>query len=249
MVTVCRVQQGVPHKDLCEDQSIDTVKNDNDGYYNINTYDPSRFKKTNKIDDTKDILNSNLDSHFLKNLVTVKEQRSSAKIVEEIGEKISTIDGNNRNGRTLPPVVLPKCAIMKKGYQRAVIICQYDTGLIADIDQITLPENLGNNNSKNGKNCIELDDELNRVKDMDEEISYSKKSGNKNEAVNDPITDSSPGFSSLPRQLSVYEVVIHNGEAFLKEKCVSINNSKTLKNPKIVNFSTGWQHTIMDLEN
>ena len=84
MVTVCRVQQGVPHKDLCEDQSIDTVKNDNDGYYNINTYDPSRFKKTNKIDDTKDILNSNLDSHFLKNLVTVKEQRSSAKIVEEI---------------------------------------------------------------------------------------------------------------------------------------------------------------------
>ena len=250
MVTVCRVQQGVPHKDLCEDQSIDTVENGNDGYYNINTYDPSRFKRTNKNDATKDILNSNLDSHFLKNLVTVKEQRSSTKIGdEEISKQINSFDGSNRNGTTLPPVVLPTCAIMKKGYQRAVIICQYDTGLIADIDQITLPENLDYNTSRNEKNCIGLDDELNRVKNMDEEISSSNNSGNKNEVVNDPITDSSPGSGSLPRQLSVYEVVIHNGEAFLKEKCIPIKTSKTLKNPKIVNFSTGWQHTIMDLEN
>ena len=75
------------------------------------------------------------------------------------------------------------------------------------------------------------------------------KGDNKNGGANDPVIDSSPGSSSVPLQLSVYEVVIHSGEAFLKQKRFSINSSGTLKNPKIINFSTGWQHTILHLEN
>ena len=251
MVTVCRVQQGVQHKSFCDNQSTDSTENDNDGYYNINTHDPSRFKKTDKNDATKDILNSHLDSHFLKNLVTVKEQKSSVKIIDEkIGENINNVDSIHRNGMTLPPVVLPRCAILKKGYQRASVICQYNTGLIDDeTDQFIFSQDLDINTSGNDKSSKEINDELNRTRIKDTKISYVNKGDNKNGGANDPVIDSSLGSSSVPLQLSVYEVVIHSGEAFLKQKRFSINSSGTLKNPKIINFSTGWQHTILHLEN
>ena len=45
--------------------------------------------------------------------------------------------------------------------------------------------------------------------------------------------------------LSVYEVVIHAGEAFLKVKTLDITgDAKT----KIVDYSTGWQHNLLIVE-
>ena len=72
--------------------------------------------------------------------MTVKEQKSSVEIIDEkIGGKINNVNSIHRNGMTLPPVVLPRCAILKKGYQRASVICQYKTGLIDDeTDQFML---------------------------------------------------------------------------------------------------------------
>ena len=78
---------------------------------------------------------------------------------------MNNVDSIHRNGMTLPPVVLPRCAILKKGYQRASVICQYKTGLIDDeTDQFIFSQDLDVNTSGNDKSSKEIDDELNRTR-------------------------------------------------------------------------------------
>lgn len=47
--------------------------------------------------------------------------------------------------------------------------------------------------------------------------------------------------------ISVYEVIIHGGEAFLKMKNLQIGRGSegSSVSPRVVEFSTGWQHSML----
>ena len=210
------MQQGILKGSICNSPDLKTKGGD--GFYNIDTSDPSRSKnekKKNSVEDpSRDVLNSSLDSHFLKDLLS----RSGSEIKERTPHVLTpTLE----NPLTYPPVVLPLDAVLMKGFQRACILCPSTEGLLMS-SRTSSPIN---DDNKDGNDTHEL-------------------KGNK-------IDTSSPADSYS--NLQVFEIVIHAGESFLKQKDIdiSIDPSDTNKkrSNKIVNFSTGWQHSILVLEN
>jgi hypothetical protein len=53
--------------------------------------------------------------------------------------------------------------------------------------------------------------------------------------------------SAPASRFTVYEVVIHGGEAFLKTKHiqVDINTPQATSASKVLDYSTGWQHSLL----
>lgn len=186
----CRVHQALDEDNTAANSNID-------GYYNINTTDPSqnsRRRTQQVIDPRNDILNSKLDSHFLEAIV---ELSSSAEI-----------DSSDRRNRgceeRIEPVVLPKGAVLKKGFQRVAVLSVSSEGLMTSSD------------------------------------------GGSKVAPASHLPGKAHPRSTL--NVTVYEVVIHGGKAFLKTKRVEVDSSDTGSAvPKIVDYSTGWQHSLLTM--
>lgn len=231
-----------------------------DGFYNINTNNPSRFiddkNKATPIDPTKDILNSKLDSDYLSDIMDLTHKKN----VENLREQKRNVDENRsenrrksrddsssekREGReeregsryyeydididglSLPPVILTQDAVLKKGYQRAAVLCPCPIGLIIK-------------NNENGEFQSEKhENALGSIPKMNLNNNIGERDNEKREEE-----------GSL--QMAVYEVIIHGGEAFVKQKQIEIENTKGRngadQSPKILDYSTGWQHSLVVLE-
>jgi hypothetical protein len=60
-------------------------------------------------------------------------------------------------------------------------------------------------------------------------------------------TSTNTNTNTMNAVVSVYEVIVHAGEAYLKKKTIEVeagNGSSRGSAPKVIDFSTGWQHTL-----
>ena len=118
--SVCRVQQAI------QDNEIIAAGSGVDGFYNINTSDPSRRnimkKEKTSHDPPKDILNSRLDTHFLNEMLE-QPQRVDKNDVD-------SIIMNDENVIRTPPAQLCVGSVMKKGFQRVIILSPSSQGLM-----------------------------------------------------------------------------------------------------------------------
>jgi hypothetical protein len=179
----------------------DSVVSNKDGYYNINTTDPTQGRKSNntKINDPKnDILNSKLDSHFLREVVQLSD---SPKI--DIPEGSNRENSVERHAGDRGPVVVPIGAVLKKGFQRVAVLSVTPDGLM------------------------------------------TSSSGDRGSGSWDHTT-AHPRSTPVPC-VTVYEVVIHGGEAFLKAKNIQVdsNDPQGTSIPNVLDYSTGWQHSLL----
>ena len=62
------------------------------------------------------------------------------------------------------------------------------------------------------------------------------------------LADEKANTDTINGVVSVYEVIVHAGEAYLKKKTVEVEvdsgSSRGGSPPKVIDFSTGWQHTL-----
>jgi hypothetical protein len=154
-------------------------------------------KKENASQDPpRDFLNSRLDTHFLEEMLDHPQQVGS--------KKMDSIVGNNDSVVNTPAVHLGVGAVMKKGFQRVVILSPSSQGLM----------------------------------------------------TSSPHTKT-VGQQSTISTVTVYEVVIHGGESFLKAKQIQILNEKggdghrdgnEDKDVMVTDYSTGWQHSMLLIE-
>ena len=194
----CRVQQGI---------EWDSAVSSKDGYYNINTTDPSKGRKVYKshVNDPKnDVLNSKLDSHFLQEIVQLSDP-SKSDISEGNSREHSAEQGQGQSeeGQTgeRGAVIMPRGAVLKKGFQRVAVLSVTSDGLMTS-------------------------------------SSADHGSGFLNHSTAHPRSAPFP---------AVYEVVIHGGEAFLKAKHIHIdsNNDDSQTPCQVLDYSTGWQHSVL----
>lgn len=189
-----RVQQAV------QDNTFIAAGSGVDGFYNINTCDPSRTKIVEKEnasqDPPRDFLNSRLDTHFLEEMLDHPQQVGSKNMDSIVGKNDSVVN--------TPAVHLCVGAVMKKGFQRVVILSPSSEGLM----------------------------------------------------TSSPHTKT-VGQQSTISVVTVYEVVIHGGESFLKAKQIQILGEKggdghrdrnEDKDVMVTDYSTGWQHSMLLME-
>lgn len=119
-IAVYRVQQAV------QDNEIIAAGSGVDGFYNINTSDPSRRiimkKEETSHDPPKDFLNSRLDTHFLNEML--ERPQSVDK------NDVDSIIVNDDNVVRTPPAQLCAGSVMKKGFQRVIILSPTSQGLM-----------------------------------------------------------------------------------------------------------------------
>lgn len=152
------------------------------------------------------------------------------------------------NYLTLDPVILPNYAVLKKGYQRAAILSSSKIGLIASRLQLDAEDMTSSiDEDENALTDISEPEAERSTKNLNLKSSKTDIDRDGNEKVSGIVNESDSDSNS---RLSIYEVVIHSGEAFLKEKRIdiSLENSAESTIPKIIDFSTGWQHSILLLE-
>lgn len=192
----------------------------------------------------------------MKNVITVKVQEINDRNdgdKTEIDNKMYNIDrkyvGNKCvNYMTLNPVILPNYAVLKKGYQRAAILSSSKIGLIASRLQLDAEDMTSNiDEDENALTDISEPEAERSTKNLNLKLSKTDIDRDGNEKVSGIVNNSDSISNS---RLSIYEVVIHSGEAFLKEKRIDISLENSAKStiPKIIDFSTGWQHSILLLE-
>lgn len=192
----------------------------------------------------------------MKNVITVKVQEINDRNdgdKTEIDNKMNNIDrkyvGNKCvNYLTLDPVILPNYAVLKKGYQRAAILSSSKIGLIASRLQLDAEDMTSSiDEDENALTDISEPEAERSTKNLNLKSSKTDIDRDGNEKVSGIVNESDSDSNS---RLSIYEVVIHSGEAFLKEKRIdiSLENSAESTIPKIIDFSTGWQHSILLLE-
>ena len=192
----------------------------------------------------------------MKNVITVKVQEIDDRNdgdKTEIDNKMNNIDrkyvGNKCvNYLTLDPVILPNYAVLKKGYQRAAILSSSKIGLIASRLQLDAEDMTSSiDEDENALTDISEPEAERSTKNLNLKSSKTDIDRDGNEKVSGIVNESDSDSNS---RLSIYEVVIHSGEAFLKEKRIdiSLENSAESTIPKIIDFSTGWQHSILLLE-
>jgi hypothetical protein len=149
-------------------------------------------KKENASQDPpRDFLNSRLDTHFLEEMLDHPQQVGSKNV-------------DNDSVVNTPAVHLGVGAVMKKGFQRVVILSPSSQGLMTSL----------------------------------------------------PHTKT-VGQQSTISTVTVYEVVIHGGESFLKAKQIRILNENgggrhmdgnEDKDVMVTDYSTGWQHSMLLIE-
>lgn len=117
---IYRVQQAV------EDNEIVAAGSGIDGFYNINTLDPSRRiivkKEKTSHEPPRDILNSRLDTHFLNEMLEQPNRVDK--------NDVDSIVMNNDNVVRTPPAHLCVGSVMKKGFQRVIILSPSSKGLM-----------------------------------------------------------------------------------------------------------------------
>ena len=147
-------------------------------------------------DPPRDFLNSRLDTHFLKEMLDHPQQVGS--------KNMDSLVGSNDSAVSTPAVHLGVGAVMKKGFQRVVVLSASSQGLM----------------------------------------------------TSSPYTVT-VGQQSDISIVTVYEVVIHGGESFLKAKQIQILHEKGKdghgdgnedKDLIVTDYSTGWQHSMLLLE-
>lgn len=117
---VHRVQQAVPENEII------AAGSGSDGFYNINTSDLSRKiimkKEKTSHDLPRDILNSRLDSHFLNEMLEQPHRVDK--------NDVDSIIMNDDNVVRTPPAHLCVGSVMKKGFQRVIILSPSSQGLM-----------------------------------------------------------------------------------------------------------------------
>ena len=186
----------------------DSAVSSKDGYYNINTTDPSIGRKVDKshVNDPKnDILNSKLDSHFLQEIVQLSDP-SKIDISERESREHSAEQGRSQEqeqGQTgeRGAVIMPRGAVLKKGFQRVAVLSVTSDGLMTS------------SSADHGSEFLD-------------------------HSTAHPRSAPSP---------AVYEVVIHGREAFLKAKHIHVdsNNNDSQTPGQVLDYSTGWQHSVL----
>ena len=187
-----------------------------DGFYNINTSNPARFPRSkSKKDGSSSDKNSDTSSDRNSNRIGINENRSDSRGRSDYE--------SGAGGLTLPPALLPPGSLLRKGYQRACILCPSSSGLIAVKKSLA-------NSTANTNNTSEIEEN----------------------STDDGASDQGASQGSHGRA-AVFEVIIHDGEAFLKRRHVEIGGAEeasrsTPGNQRILDFSTGWQHSLMVLD-
>lgn len=69
-------------------------------------------------------------------------------------------------------------------------------------------------------------------------------SGSSNHSTMYPGSATTSVSTSAPC-ITVYEVVIHGGEAFIKAKHIQVDTNDPQATSTVLDYSTGWQHSLL----
>ena len=161
-------------------------------------YNGSAFIK----EQVESILNSKLDSHFLQEILQLSDP-SKIDISERESREHSAEQGQGQTeeGGERGAVMMPRGAVLKKGFQRVAVLSVTSDGLMTS------------SSADHGSEFLD-------------------------HSTAHPRSAPSP---------AVYEVVIHGREAFLKAKHIHVdsNNNDSQTPGQVLDYSTGWQHSVL----